>query len=235
MIRRLSPPLFLALFAALLLAVPAHAGKPKVPRGKTWHFDFRADTLGIAPTGSVVMSGSWGILEDSTSSAAPANSIGGAADAAPALPRLLRQRSDADAVASNWIRFQKPLLETCDISVRFRIVEGELDPGVGIVFHYDPKRKNGYLVRISGASGEMIAHYLLSGKRRDITMKKMTIPAAGEWHTLGVHRNGNNTTVFYDGKELMALRDERFHIGTVGLWTEDDTVADFEDLTVTAR
>ena len=233
MIRRLSPSFFSLLLAASRLAAPAHAGKPKVPRGKTWHFDFRSDTLGIAPPGSVVMAGSWAVLEDS--SAAVATADGGSADSARVLPRVLRQRSDEDGVAANWIRFNKPMLSKCEISVRFRVVAGELDPGVGLVFHLDPKRKNGYLVRISGASGELIAHYLLSGKRRDIKFQKMTAPALGEWHTLGVRREGINTTVLYDGKEAMALRDERFASGTVGLWTEDDTVADFTDLTVTAR
>jgi hypothetical protein len=66
-------------------------------------------------------------------------------------------------------------------------------------------------------------------------MQKVTIPAAGEWHTLAVRREGIRITVLYDGQETMALRDERFRSGTVGLWTEDDTVADFADLTITAR
>ena len=233
MIRRLSPSLLLLLVAASFLVLPAHAGKPKVPRGKTWHLDFRSDTLGIAPTGSVVAAGSWVVLEDS--SAAVGKVEGAAADSAPPRPRLLRQRSDEDGVAFNWIRFPKPMLEKCDVSVRFRVVEGELDPGVGILFHYDAKRKNGYLVRISGASEEIIAHYLLSGRRRDIKMQKLKMPAVGEWHTLAVRREGIHTTVLYDGKEAMALRDERFRSGTVGLWTEDDTVADFADLTITAR
>ena len=228
MIRRIPLSCLSLLLAASLLAVPARAGKPKAPRGKTWHFDFRSDTLGIAPPGTVVMAGAWAVLEDSTAA-------GGAADSAGARSRVLRQRSDEDAVASNWIRFLKPMLETCEVSVRFRIVAGELDPGVGLLFHYDAKRKNGYLVRISGASEEMVAHYILNGKRRDIKFQKMTIPAPGEWHTLGVRREGVRITVLYDGKELMALRDERYDSGTVGLWTEDDTVADFADLTVTAR
>ncbi|HET9950661.1 MAG TPA: hypothetical protein VFS09_02585 [Candidatus Eisenbacteria bacterium] len=235
MIRRLSLPLLSLLLAASLLAVPAHAGKSKVPRGKTWRVDFRSDTLGIAPTGSIVMAGSWAVLEDSSAAAATGGADGGSADSARALPRVLRQRSDDEAVASNWIRFAKPTLETCEISVRFRILSGELDPSVGIVFHFDPKRKNGYLVRISGRTEEMIAHYLLSGKRRDIKFQKMTPPALGEWHTLGVRREGIRISVLYDGKEMMALREERFASGTVGLWTEDDTVADFADLTITAR
>jgi hypothetical protein len=234
MTRRLLLPFLSLLLAASFVALPARAAKPKVPRGKTWHIDFRADTLGIPPTGAVVMGGSWAVVEDS--SAVAADSVGGGAgDSARARPRVLRQRSDEEAEASNWIRFPKPTLGRCDISVRFRVVSGELDPGVGLVFHLEPKHKNGYLARISGASGEMIAHYMLGGKRRDIKFQKMTTPAAGEWHTLGVRREGITIWIYYDGKEAMSLRDERFTSGTVGLWTEGDTVADFADLTMTAR
>ena len=234
MTRRLLPILLSLLLAASFLALPARAAKPKTPRGKTWHVDFRADTLGIAPTGSVVLAGSWAVLEDSSAVAAD-SAGGGGADSARIRPRILRQRSDEDAEAFNWIRFQKPTLGHCEISVRFRVVSGELDPGVGLVFHLEPKHKNGYLVRISGASGEMVAHYLLGGRRRDMKFQKMTTPAPGEWHTLGVRREGVTITILYDGKEMMSLRDERFTSGTVGLWTEDDTVADFADLTMTAR
>lgn len=229
MIRRSTAARFILLAAFLfvsLAAGTAHAKKkPRIPRGKTWHVDFRADTLGLPPTGSVTLSGDWAVLEDST--ATP--------DAPDSLPRFLRQRSGDDAVSMNWIRFVKPNLERCEVSVRFRIVAGELDPSVGIVFLLNPKRKDGYLVRISGDGGQMVAHYLLGGRRRDIKFQKMDVPKAGEWHTLGVRKEGLTLTAFYDGKETMSLRDERFSKGEVGLWTEDDTVADFADLTITAR
>ena len=35
----------------LLLAVPSWAGK-RAPRARTWVHDFRADTLGLAPSGT---------------------------------------------------------------------------------------------------------------------------------------------------------------------------------------
>jgi hypothetical protein len=233
MIRRsIALPLSLAVVASLL-ALPARAAKPKEPsRGKTWVVDFRSDTLGIAPPGAVVMAGSWAVLEDST--AAPGDSLASGASGASG-PRVLRQRSGDDAVASNWIRFEKPTLKRCEVSVRFRVVSGELDPGAGIVFELDAKGRNGYLVRVSGATNEVVAHYILAGKRRDIKMQKIDPPALGTWHTLGVRREGIWITVLYDGKETMKLRDERFERGTVGLWTEDDSVVDFADLRLTAR
>ena len=215
--------------ATSLLAAPASFAAPREPRpGKTWIVDFQNDTLGIAPPGSVVMAGSWAVMEDSSSAGSPP-------DSSKALRRVLRQRSGDDAVAANWIRFEKPTLRRCEVSVRFRVVSGELDPGAGIVFHLDPKGKNGYLVRVSGESNELIAHYILSGKRRDLKMEKIEPLALGAWHTLDVRREGTWITVAYDGKEAMKLRDERFERGAVGLWTENDSVVDFADLKLTAR
>ena len=231
MIRRSTAVALTLLLTFSMAAARADAKKPRALKGKTWLIDMRADTLGQAPAGTVVMSGGWAVLEDSSAVAA-------SADVTPppaAAPRLLRQRSGDDAVTSNWILFTKPTLGNCDVSVRFRVVSGELDPSVGLIFQYDPKRKNGYLIRLSGAENELVAHYLLLGRRRDIKMQEFESPKAGEWHTLGVHRQGVTTTVLYDGKEVMSFRDERFTQGGVGLWTEDDTVADFADLKITAR
>ena len=235
MIRRIVAASSLAA-ALLLLAAPSWAGK-REPRARTWAHDFQADTLGMAPSGAIVMGGTWVVLEDSsatpTDAGAPASDS--ASDAARRMPRLLRQTAGDEARASNWIRLQKPTLDTGEFSVRFRIRSGEIDPSVGILFQVDPKGRNGYLVRVSGADNELVAHYLLSGKRRDIKMQKMTAPPAGEWHSLGIRRDRERIVVLYDGKETMTLRDERFTRGTVGLWTEDDTVADFADLKITSR
>jgi len=235
MTRRLAAALSVVA-ALLLLAAPSWAGK-REPRGRTWVHDFRADTLGMAPSGSIVMGGTWVVMEDS--SAAVAHDSAAFPDSGSAtarqLPRLLRQSAGDEGRTSNWIRLVRPKLETGEASVRFRIRSGEIDPSVGILFQVDPKGKNGYLIRLSGADNELIAHYLLSGKRRDIKMQSVEAPAAGEWHTLGIRRDRTRIVVLYDGVEKMALRDERFVRGTVGLWTEDDTVADFADLKITAR
>lgn len=205
-------------------AAPADA-KPKA-RSRTWTLSFQADTLGQAPSQAKVMSGIWEVAEDSTGT--PNDSTG-------ARPRLVRQTDGEEGEAHHWIRFLKPVVGDCEISARFRIRAGQLDPSVGIAFHLDKKGRNGYIVRVSGAESELIAHYLIYGKRRDMKYAEIDAPEAGAWHTLAVRREGLTITVFYDGAERMKLRDERFREGTVGLWTEDDTIADFADVTITTR
>jgi hypothetical protein len=64
---------------------------------------------------------------------------------------------------------------------------------------------------------------------------KMPPLAPGTWHTIEISRRKSMLRASYDGKELMAVRDDRFSKGNVGVWTEDDTLVDFADLTATAR
>jgi len=155
--------------------------------------------------------------------------------AAPPLPRFLRQSEGDDGQRFHSIEFKKPVLEDMKASVRFRIVSAELDPSAGILFQLDPKGKNGYLVRVRGEEQDIVAHYLLGGKRRDLKFVKIAPLETGTWHTIAVSRKGSLLTASYDGVELIQLRDERFSKGSVGLWTEDDTVADFSDLKLTTQ
>ena len=201
----------LALAVAAAFAAPTRAERVKYNKGRTWNITFEADTLGRLPANAVARGGAWSVEEDST---VPGE-------------RLLRQSEDDDGVAFHFVQFQKPLLEDVVASVRFRIASGEIDPTAGICFQLDAKGKNGYLVRVSGATGEVAFHYLIRGKRRDIRFVKVEPPAPGVWHTLAVRRQGIRLAVSYDGREVMRVREERYSMGTVGLWTEDDTRVDF--------
>lgn len=230
----------LALLVLAAAAPSARADAWRVPKGKTWTWSFAADTLGHAPDGSHVLGGRWIVVLDSTrapeaaarvdSSEADSSATGDST--AAAWPRVLRQAEDNDGVVFHMIQLPKPLLHDLEISVRFRIRSGEIDPTAGVAFQLDPKGRNGYVVRVSGEKSELMAHYLLSGKRRDLKYEKIDRPEAGAWHTLEIRRVGATMDVSYDGKPRFRLRDERYQEGTIGLWTEDDTIADFADLTV---
>jgi hypothetical protein len=221
---------------AALLAFPVTEGAAQkrdrsLPRGKTWTWTFAADTLGQAPTATRAHGGTWQVVSDSTAATMPEGGDAAPRDSSREFPRLLRQVEAEDGITFHYLQFLKPRLDDLEISVRFRIRSGEIDPTAGIAFHLDPKGRNGYVVRVSGTSGELIAHYLLHGRRRDIKYAKVAPPEAGTWHTLGVRRIGAQLDVIYDGAAVLRLRDERFTGGNVGLWTEDDTVVDFADLT----
>jgi len=209
--------MWVVLCLTAVVAGPVSAGTRAPLPGRTYTWTFEADTLGQAPASTRVASGRWAVLEDSTQAGT----------------RLLRQMDFEEGLGSHALQFLKPRVADQQTSVRYRIRSGGIDPSVGIAFQLDAKGKNGYLVRVSGRSQELIAHYLLNGKRRDIKMVPVEPPRPDEWHTLGVRRVGERLEVIYDGVVKMKLRDERFSAGNVGLWTEDDTVADFSGLAVT--
>jgi len=222
----------LAILMAVGLGSPGacRAAKEIVPLpGKVYRWDFQADTLGLKPVHTMAFGGNWQVIEDSTE--AGRDSI---PPASPA-PRLLTQLESDDGIAYHYLAFTRPMLADLDASVRFRIRSGEIDPSAGLMFQMDPKGTSGYLVRASGRSGELSFHYILYGKRRDVKYSKIPALTPGSWHTIGVVRRRSVLHVSYDGKEVMAVRDDRFWKGTVGVWTEDDTVADFASLTATAR
>jgi len=201
----------------MMSASPARGDSRSPLPGRTYTWTFAADTLGQPPAFSRVASGQWAVVEDSSQTG----------------PRVLRQSESDDGIGSHTLQFLKPRVADQRLEVRYRIRSGDIDPSVGIGFQLDAKGRNGYLVRVSGRNGELIAHYLLNGKRRDLKMVAIEPPRADEWHTLGVRRAGERLEVLYDGAVKMKIRDERFGVGNVGLWTGDDTVADFSGLAVT--
>lgn len=227
---------------ALVASAPAEAAKAKAKGSKhpkSWTWTFQADTLGQAPINTVTFGGTWKVVADST--LAPSDSVpaaadtSGAAGSAPVWPRVLRQTESDDGIRFHYVQFTKPVLGDLAVSVRFRILEGEMDPSAGVMFSLHPKGKNGYIVRVSGDREELVAHYILSGKRRDLKYAKIDPLEPGAWHTLDVERNGSMIIARYDGVERIRIRDERFTFGSIGLWTEDDTVVDFAGLTLTVK
>jgi len=223
---------------------------------KTWTWSFAADTLGLPPPNTATFGGSWAVLVDSTRTpglgAVPprADTLASGADSAAiasgsdstsiakvlaSAPRVLRQSESDDGIKYHFIQFKKPILEDQAVSVRFRIVAGDIDPTAGVMFQVDAKGRNGYIVRVSGESSQLIVHYLIYGKRRDLKFAKIPPIEPGTWHTLSAEHKGAIMTVRYDGEEKIRIRDERYSGGSAGLWTEDDTVVDFDQLAVSKR
>ncbi len=235
----------IALLAAIGIALGAtgadvSAKGRKAPTGKVYTWSFQADTLGQKPAHSLAFGGTWQVVEDSvavadSARAATADSATATSATAPIpVARFLSQSENDDGV-SHYLTFTRPLLRDMEASVRFRIRSGEIDPSAGLLFQMDPKGTSGYLVRVSGRDEELAFHYLLYGRRRDVKFAKIPPLTPGTWHTLAISRQRTVIKARYDGKEIMMVRDDRFSKGTVGVWSEDDTVVDFTDLTATYR
>ena len=240
---RSGAPLFLiaAIAAALFAFVPPQDASGRSAKPKTWTWSFQTDTLGQEPQNTAVFGGKWEVTVDPNQATAVVASMPAPADssdstAAAAQPRVLRQSDADEGIEFHYVQFKKPVVEDLIASVRFRLVSGEIDPTAGLLFQLDPKKgKSGYLLRVSGEKNRLIAHYLLYGKRRDLKSVEIPPLEPGVWHTLSITRKGSVMAASYDGVERFRVRDERFGKGTVGLWTEDDTVVEFADLTVSTN
>ena len=214
---------WLLALAVMVAALQTPATAEKRHRAKSWAWTFEADTLGKEPDNSGVATGTWAVATLASDSAAAGEAAGG---------RILRQLEGDDGADHHMLQLKKPIVEDLVASVRFRVVSGDVDPGAGLLFHLDDKAKNGYLIRVSGAKGRVVAHYIIYGRRRDIRFASIEPPKPGEWHTLSVTKKKSLIVVSYDGAECLRFRDERYRKGTVGFWTEDDALVDFADLKV---
>jgi len=110
----------------------------------------------------------------------------------------------------------------------------EIDPSAGSSSRWIP-RARGLPGPGDHADSEIAFQYLLYGKRRDVKFAPIPTPEPGSWHTVGITRRRTVLTILYDGKEVMTVAMDRYRKGTVGVWTEDDSLVDFAGLTATAR
>jgi hypothetical protein len=120
-----------------------------------------------------------------------------------------------------------------DISVRFKLVAGQLDQCAGILFNLKP---NGdYLaVRFNGKENNVVLWTFKQGKRSFVKKGSEDVPLAmNEWHTLQISVRGTNLQASLNGKHLLDFTLAEPVSGKVGLWSKTDSVSYFDEFTVT--
>ena len=122
-----------------------------------------------------------------------------------------------------------------EISIRFRLIAGQLDQCAGILFNLKP---NGdYLtVRFNGKEDNLVLWTFKNGKRSFV--KKGTEEKhlkVGEWHTMKIAVSGTQLRGFLDDKPLLDYTLEAPVSGKVGTWSKTDSVSQFDDYTVVAQ
>ena len=117
------------------------------------------------------------------------------------------------------------------LSVRCRMVSGEVDRAAGLVFRWRSDR-NYYLTRANALEGNVRLYAVENGVRRTLASFDGAV-TAGEWHTLAVEARGDVLRVSFDGKQVLEAKDGTFPgPGRVGVWTKSDSVTQFDDLRV---
>jgi hypothetical protein len=120
-----------------------------------------------------------------------------------------------------------------ELSVRFKLVAGELDQCAGILFNLKP---NGdYLtVRFNGKEDNVVLWTFNQGKRSFVKKGSENVPLKlNEWHALQVSIHGTSLQAALDGKHLLDYTLPEPVSGKVGLWSKTDSVSYFDDFNVT--
>ena len=120
-----------------------------------------------------------------------------------------------------------------EISMRFRLISGQLDQCAGILFNLKP---NGdYLtVRFNGKEDNLVLWTFRNGKRSFVKKGSEEVHLnMGEWHRMKVVTSGTMLRGFLDDKLLLEYTLAEPVSGKVGLWSKTDSVSQFADYAVT--
>jgi Laminin G domain len=120
-----------------------------------------------------------------------------------------------------------------DISIRFKIVAGQLDQCAGILFNL--KSNGDYLtVRFNGMEDNVVLWTFNKGVRKFVKRGSENVPLArNQWHTLQISVHGTNLQASLNGKHLLDYTLAEPVSGRVGVWSKTDSVSYFDDYTVT--
>jgi hypothetical protein len=121
-----------------------------------------------------------------------------------------------------------------DISMRFQVVDGQLDQCAGILFNLKP---NGdYLtVRYNGKEDNLVLWTFNKGKRSFVKRGTEDMPLAmNQWHSMKVAIKGTKLEGYLNGKLLLEYTLAEPVTGKVGFWSKTDSVSYFDDFTVNA-
>jgi hypothetical protein len=192
---------------------------------RAWSWNFDADTAGAAPsrfsfgrTGNG-RQGVWTVRAEAT---------------APSAPNALAQQ---DADSTNF-RFPiavaaEPRLKDVRVSVKCRLVAGNVDRACGLVARY--QSQNDYLITRANALENNVRLYtVIEGKRRELASFDTEV-STGAWHDYSFELRGDQLQVFWNGKRVIDHRDGALlQPGLVGVWTKADSLTYFDDLSAHA-
>ena len=121
-----------------------------------------------------------------------------------------------------------------EISMRFQLLDGQLDQCAGILFNLKP---NGdYLtVRFNGKEDNLVLWTFNKGKRSFVKKGAEDMPLAmKQWHSMKISIKGTKLEGYLNGKLLLQYTLAEPVAGKVGVWSKTDSVSYYDDYTVNA-
>jgi len=233
----------LALLALTISAGAQRGAKNAAPRGV--RVDLSQEKVGREPANFLSVVGNWSIVDDGGKKVLAVDGrrwlrgqpSGGLADKARAIYGA-RNEEFIDNVKA-WAYFpyavakDVPDFSDGEISIRFKIVAGQLDECAGILFNL--KSNGDYLtVRFNGMEDNVVLWTFNKGTRKFVKKGTENMPLArNQWHTLQISVHGANLQASLNGKHLLDYTLPEPVSGRVGVWSKTDSVSYFDDFTVT--
>ncbi len=237
----------LMVLIGLVLTISAFAqrGSRTASSVKGTRIDLSQEKPGREPSKFLSVVGNWSIVEDGGRKVLAVDGrkwlrgqpAGGLAEKARAIYGA-RNEEFIDNVKA-WAYFpyavakDVPDFQHGDISIRFKIVAGQLDECAGILFNLKP---NGdYLaVRFNGMEDNVVLWTFNKGTRKFVKRGSPNVPLAkNQWHTLQISVHGTNLQASLNGQHLLDFTLPEPVSGKVGVWSKTDSVSYFDEFTVT--
>jgi hypothetical protein len=213
--------------------------------GKSVHVEVKKDKIGNESTNFLAMVGNWSVIDDGGKKVLavdgrqwmrgqPANGLAQKArEIYGARHEEFIDNVKAFAYFPYAVAKKIDDFQNGEISVRFKMVAGQLDSCAGILFNLKP---NGdYLtVRFNGKEDNVVLWTFKQGKRSFV--KKGTENVKLErntWNDLKIVVNGTELQASLNGKHLLDYTLPEPVSGKVGVWSKTDSVSYFDDYTVT--
>src|SRR6266566_7843445 len=234
---------FLSLITVLLCV--SESAQRRGSSAGTTRIDLQSERVGHESSKFLAVVGNWSIVEDNSGKKVlavdgrswlrgqPASSL---AEKARAIYGS-RNEEFIDNVKA-WAYFPYavakdiPDFHDGEISMRFKIVAGQLDQCAGILFNL--KSNGDYLtVRFNGMEDNVVLWTFNKGVRKFVKRGSENVPLArNQWHTLQISVHGANLQASLNEKHLLDYTLAAPVSGRVGVWSKTDSVCYFDDYTV---
>ena len=235
--------LILLLTGMILISGAIMAQKSSKP--KSIHVDLSKEKVGRDSTKFLAVVGNWSVVDDGGTKVLGVDGrqwlrgqpAGGLAQNARAIYGS-RHEEFIDNVKA-FAYFPYAVAKDVDdfhdgkISMRFKLVAGQLDQCAGILFNL--KTNGDYLtVRFNGKEDNLVLWTFNKGKRSFVKRGTENVHLnMGEWHRMKIAVSGKELRGYLDDKLLLEYTLAEPVSGKIGLWSKTDSVSQFADYVVT--
>jgi hypothetical protein len=232
------------LFALLGFILPFSTAAQK-KGGKSVHVEVKKDKIGNESSNFLGMVGNWSVVDDGGKKVLavdgrqwlrgqPANGLAQKArEIYGARHEEFIDNVKAFAYFPYAVAKKVDDFQNGEISLRFKLVAGQLDQCAGILFNLKP---NGdYLtVRFNGKEDNVVLWTFKQGKRSFVKKGSENVKLEmNSWNELKIGVNGTQLQASLNGKHLLDYTLPEAVSGKVGVWSKTDSVSYFDDYTVT--